>query len=170
MTVRRAILLVGMLPVLAVVGCGTTGAGAGVASLATAASTPGAAAPSPTASSDPLKFAQCMRENGVDMKDPVDGRIQIRAKGADQGLMEAAQKACGKYLQGGKLDARQDPEARDRLVKFAECMRKNGVDMEDPDFADGGGIKITRPKGGDSEAFETAMKTCQELLPGRPPS
>ncbi|WP_018656730.1 hypothetical protein [Actinomadura flavalba] len=41
------------------------------------------------------KFAQCMRENGVDMPDPgADGGIRIKGKPGDQPKMDRAQQAC----------------------------------------------------------------------------
>jgi hypothetical protein len=169
MTVRRAVLLVGVLPLFALAGCGQSQTGTGVATANDGTAAAQSAGPSPTVSSDPLKFAQCMRENGIQMDDPDgSGQIRIMAKNEDKEKMEKAQKECGKYLQGGKLgNAANDPKVQDAMVKFAECMRKNGVDMPDPE-ANGGGVKITRPRGGDSEAFEKARKACEEFLPGRP--
>ena len=62
-----------------------------------------------------------------------------------------------------------DPKEQDRALKFAQCMRDNGVDMPDPDFA-GGGIRVTIgvPGGGgitpDSEVFQAAQKACGPLF------
>ncbi|MCG5219592.1 hypothetical protein [Streptosporangium sp. KLBMP 9127] len=166
MIVRRAALLVGVLPLLALAGCGGTPAETGVASANVG--TAKTATPSPTTSSDPLKFAQCMRENGVDMKDPdSSGRVSVMARG-DKGQMEKAHKACGKYMQGGGMNKGRanDPKAQDAMLAFTKCMREQGIEMADPG-AEGGAIKIQRPKGSEEE-FEKAMKSCEEHLPGRP--
>jgi hypothetical protein len=55
---------------------------------------------------------------------------------------------------------------RDALVAFAACMRENGV----PNFPDptpsGGGLRLgTEGIDTDSPQFQTAERTCRELLP-----
>lgn len=126
-----------------------------------------------------LDFARCMREHGVDMPDPIageGGRIMIGpGPGGDAGGpsraaappagFEAAHKACGHFLEDlvGDGPGRMDPAEQDRALKFAKCMRDNGVDMPDPDFSGGGmSIAIAPGSGGgpDSEAFKTAQKAC----------
>ncbi|MEU4834473.1 hypothetical protein [Streptosporangium sp. NPDC023615] len=169
MTFRRAALLVGVLAVLAPASCGEAPAGGGVASVADTGEPPPGVSPSasPTASPDPLAFARCMRENGIDMADPEPGgpaRINVRSK--DKGALEKAHKACSRYMGGGEGRGRVDPEAHDRLLAFARCMRENGVDMADPEPGDGR-VMIRRPEGGE-EASEKAHKACERHLPGRP--
>ena len=41
-----------------------------------------------------LKFAKCMREHGVEMEDPKEGRITIKGEQKTAQLMEKAQEAC----------------------------------------------------------------------------
>ena len=107
-----------------------------------------------------LRFADCMRDNGVDFPDPVveaDGSVQFgfrpgagggdeqRELGRDPDL-PAAREACEGLLEGlsfgpgsGNFDT---TELQDTLLEFAQCMRDNGVDMGDPDlsnFGPGGG-------------------------------
>jgi hypothetical protein len=50
-----------------------------------------------------LKFAQCMREHGIDMKDPgPDGRIDIRIQeGTSEQKVNDAQEACKEFQPGG---------------------------------------------------------------------
>ncbi|WP_211258785.1 hypothetical protein [Spirillospora albida] len=64
---------------------------------------------------------------------------------------------------GGKSD-------QDKMREFAQCMRKNGVDMQDPGVD--GRIEIrasARPgqgsPGGDGK-IEAAQKKCRHLMPG----
>lgn len=55
-----------------------------------------------------------------------------------------------------------DANAQDeRAVKFVECLREHGVQVEDPD--EGGGIRITGrvPK----EKVDAAMEACREYSP-----
>ena len=160
----------------------------GVASL----SSPGAAAasPSPGASTNPedamLDFAQCMRDNGVDMPDPQSGGrgVGIAIGGPGEGGIDpqseefqAAQEACQHFLDDAGFGERRElsQEQLDQMVEFAQCMRDNGVDMPDPG-ADGGmrveirgqaGSGGAGPGGIDpqSDAFQAAMNACQDLRP-----
>ncbi|MFI6511047.1 hypothetical protein ACIBCT_25865 [Streptosporangium sp. NPDC050855] len=169
MTFRRAALLVGVLAALAPAGCGQAPTGGGVASVADTVRPSSGASPSvsPSASPDPLAFARCMRENGIDMADPEPGGpARIHVRGKDKGAVEKAHKACSKYMGGGEGKARVDPEAHDRLLAFARCMREHGVDMADPVPGDGR-VMIKRPEGGEA-ASEKAHKACEHHLPGRP--
>ncbi|WP_205471092.1 hypothetical protein [Nocardioides sp. SYSU D00038] len=120
-----------------------------------------------------LAFAQCMRENGVDMPDPQvdeDGRLQLRAGGGpgklpDEATLEAAQEACADLRPdfGGELSPEDRSEMQDRVLAFAQCMRDNGIDMPDPDFQ-GGMVRFGPPEGVDPEdpAFREAQETCME--------
>ncbi|SNS84374.1 hypothetical protein SAMN05216276_1017125 [Streptosporangium subroseum] len=166
MTFRRTALLLGVFPILALAGCGGAPAEVGVASVAkTGGASPEA---SPSTSPDPLKFAQCMRENGIEMADPEPGGpVRIDARGKGKGAVEKAQKACGKYMGGGEGKRRIDPKDQDRLLAFVKCMRENGVDMPDPEIA-GGTVRMRRPEGGNDAAMEKAQKACEDHLPGRP--
>jgi hypothetical protein len=108
-----------------------------------------------------------MRDNGVDMADPVDGRIEIRGRPGDEAKLDEAQKACEQYAPGG--GERPDAAAIERLRAFAQCMRDNGV----PGFPDpqpDGGLMITQDSGVDmdGEAFKAADAACGDLRPGPP--
>ncbi len=97
-----------------------------------------------------LAYAQCMRDNGVDMKDPTfdaNGRPQFgNGSGGFLGgqanrndpSFQKAQQACRSKLQGVQgnfsLDPAQQAALRKNLLAFAQCMRDNGVDMKDPTF------------------------------------
>ncbi|WP_204045638.1 hypothetical protein [Acrocarpospora phusangensis] len=146
--------------------CGNQAPETGVAS-AVGTSAAATATPSPTSSGDPLKFAQCMRENGVDMPDPEPGgnQVMIRQKKGQEGVTEKALKACEKYrpvIDASKID---DSELQDAMLKFAQCMRDNGVDMPDPQV-DGGRVRIGGP-GMDPESPTTqkAMEACRDAMP-----
>jgi hypothetical protein len=178
--------------VLSVVLLSACGAASGVASLDGGDDeTP---SPTPTAGSeDPeealLAFTECMRENGIDMPDPVFRRID--GSGGDGGGVaeaqpgealpfdpnsdefQAAQDACQHHLEGlGPLEPgdapRLSPEEEEAFLAFAECMREHGIDMPDP----GNGGFVIRP-GSDadvvdprSEEFQAAEAACREHLKG----
>ncbi|WP_327088977.1 hypothetical protein OIE66_42880 [Nonomuraea sp. NBC_01738] len=119
-----------------------------------------------TAQDAQLKFAQCMRENGIDVPDPKDGRIMMKIpEGVPKEKVEKAQKECEKFMQGavGDKGKAADSAERDKMVKFAECMRENGVDVPDPEA--NGGIKIEMGPG-DQDKFEKAQEACKEFAPG----
>jgi hypothetical protein len=135
-----------------------------------------------SASSDPdkafqgaLKYAKCMREHGIDMPDPQrvgSGKIKLtqNARPGSQAKMQAAQSACQKYLKAGggqAPSAAEQAKARDAALKFARCMREQGVKIRDPEFSKGGvlssvgGPGQTNPK---SPKFKAAYKVCQKYL------
>ncbi|MBB5136625.1 hypothetical protein HNP84_006376 [Thermocatellispora tengchongensis] len=98
-----------------------------------------------------LKYARCMRENGVDMPDPQGGVAQMPKAPAD--VLEKAQKACEKLrpVAPGAPDA----EARhQRNVALARCLREKGIDVPDP--RPGEGFPV--PQGG--EKVLQAMREC----------
>jgi hypothetical protein len=161
--------------VLGLAACASTPSTPSIASAANG-KTPSAG---PSASSatkpDPLKFAQCMREHGVDMPDPdASGRVTLRSKPGDEGKIDSAQKACQQYVPGlgGKGGGPSISKAdQAKLLKFAQCMRQHGVPMADPDFS-GGGVKMHVEGGGPTSVNQTkaeaAQKACQGLMPAPP--
>ncbi|MFG1827651.1 hypothetical protein ACGFIJ_34690 [Microbispora bryophytorum] len=157
---------------LALAGCGAAPADDGIAS-ASGARSGTTARPSASATVDrqeaQLKFAQCMREHGVDIPDPgPDGRVRIIGKKGDEASMEKAMQACRHFMKDavGDKPGGDDPQARDRMVKFAQCMREHGIDIPDP--APGQGLQV-RIKPDQKNAMEEAQKACEELAPGRKP-
>jgi hypothetical protein len=180
MRVRTALVL-GLLLVLGptVTGCAKPGGGDGVAS---AGGTPTASASSGTGNSqrDPvkdqenfLKYAQCMREHGIDMPDPVvdDGKFAMSIpEGTDKAKVDAANTACKQFLPNGGQPMKADPEMQEKMRKFAQCMRENGL-PEFPDPSEDGGIRIdgsTTTLDPQSEAFKKAEAACKEFQPKRP--
>jgi hypothetical protein len=154
---------------LSLAGCGGDDEGDGVATAngAKASSTASAAAGGNT-QDRAVKFAQCMRQNGVPMEDPVDGRIMMRNNGnIPRETFEKAQQACRQYQPQAQPGSRQARDAEERGRKFAECMRKNGVEKF-PDPQPGQqGIRIDRNLAEDPD-FEKAQQACQEVLGGGP--
>ncbi|SNS82397.1 hypothetical protein [Actinomadura mexicana] len=139
------------------------------------------------------KFAQCMRDNGVDMKDPTsDGRVEIHAsakpaEGAPgtagapgkaptgTGRLEAAQKKCAHLMPNGGKPPKLKPEDLAKMRAFSKCMRDNGISRF-PDPEPDGGIKIQAGEGTGldpaSQTFKNAQKACSKFSPdgGKGPS
>ena len=112
-----------------------------------------------------VKFAQCMRENGVDMDDPEPGKgIQLKVgPGTSQETVQAALEACREYNPQENGSAQPDPEREAAFREYAQCMRDNGVEAF-PDPEPGSpGVRITGEVGNDPD-FQTAQQACQELL------
>jgi hypothetical protein len=122
-----------------------------------------------------LKFARCMRENGIDMPDPQPGQRGIRIeqpKGVSPQKMEAADKACRKYLEAVKppeLSEEQQKEFKDAALAHAKCMRDHGIDFPDPTFDENGGAQVRIGPGSgidpDSPKFQAAQKECESKMP-----
>ncbi|MFB9723860.1 hypothetical protein [Planobispora longispora] len=160
-----------LVPLAVLTACGQAPKAEVATAGSTASSTGPSASPSASAQEDGVKYAQCMRENGIDMPDPEPGgeRVKIAGK-VDKNKFDKAHKACQKYAPKAMRGPVDDPRARDALLAFARCMRENGIDMADPDFSGGGGgVKIGGPElNPDSPEFKKAHKACEKLLPGRP--
>jgi hypothetical protein len=169
---RRMAQLVLLPIVLALSAFSIAACGDGKGSAPGVASGGGTAAPSASAGGNApidgqdaqLKFAQCMRENGVNMPDPKPGEpARVTDTNVDQARLEAATKKCQPLLQagGGGIDP-NDPAVRDAFVKFAKCMRDHGVDMPDP----GPNGQMQIPTGVSQEKLQAAQQQCSQYMPG----
>jgi len=158
---------------LALAGCGNQTADDGIARAQPGAGGPSASAtPAEKLSEDErrLKFAECMRGQGVEMEDPgKDGGGGMRFRVGDKGKageLEKAIQACRAYAPNGGEPPKLDAEQLEQMRKFAKCMRENGVpEFPDPD-ADGR-VKIQRKvgEGADEETFEKAHEKCRQFQP-----
>ena len=125
-----------------------------------------------------LAFSQCMRDEGIaEFPDPqfgADGSLDFQRGQADldrAGIdpqsdeFQAAFESCqglleGVALIGGGIDL---TEIEDLLLEFAQCMRREGIDMPDPNFdfsldagdQFAGSIDFTDPE------VQTAVEICQ---------
>jgi hypothetical protein len=116
-----------------------------------------------------VKFAECMRKNGVNVPDPDpgSGRMTMKFDGSTpKEKVDKAMQACRQYSPQGD-GSTPDPQAEERGRKFAECMRKNGVEKF-PDPKPGQrGIIMDRESGEDPD-LQSAQQKCQSVLgPGR---
>jgi len=115
-----------------------------------------------------LKFSTCMRSHGLpDFPDPsTSGGIQISSSSGikpNSPEFQAAQKACNKYFPAPHLTQAQIAQHEASLLKFAACMRKNGVpNFADPTFGPQGQVDEKQGAGIDpnSPSFQAASKKC----------
>ncbi len=189
---------IALLAVLATVAgaCGGSASGSGVATLEdTTATTPVGNDSTSVSEVDTetqmLAFAQCMRDEGVDMEDPMvdaDGNLGFGGfrgpaqSGGTDGPPEgfrAALDVCRPLLEGLELGfgQRDQTEFQDTLLAFAQCMRDNGYAMDDPDlsaFGPGSGDEGGPGQGGgpfgdvnfDDPVFQEAQAACSDILGG----
>jgi hypothetical protein len=117
-----------------------------------------------------VKYAQCMRENGVtDFPDPdKNGRFVIAAGGPNQNSpqVKKAKQACKSQEPPGiKDDPAQVAQAQNEWLKFAQCMRKNGIsDFPDPQD---GRLLVPRDRiNTNSPQFKKAQNACRSVHVG----
>jgi hypothetical protein len=87
-----------------------------------------------------VKFSQCMRANGVSgFPDPdasgqltIDGVVNGSSLNSNTPAFEQALSACKDLEPPGFVGRERTAPQQEAALKFAECMRANGV----PDFAD----------------------------------
>jgi hypothetical protein len=128
--------------------------------------------PTSSAEADQLKFAQCMRERGIDMPDPQDGNgkgMISLPEGVDPQKAQAAMQQCKQYLPNGGEPAKMDAQQVDQQRKLARCLRENGV-ANFPDPGANGGFQIGPGSGLDPNdpTFKAAQKACAKYQPAPP--
>ncbi|GAA0961325.1 hypothetical protein GCM10009550_53750 [Actinocorallia libanotica] len=126
------------------------------------------ASASPGAEGSFVKYAACMRENGIPMEDPeVDagGRAKVQLsvpEGVDKSTVEAAEKKCRPLMPNGGELAKANPEGRKAMLAMSRCMRENGYPTF-PDPSPDGGMRLDHDSGIDfsDPAFQAAQEKCQ---------
>ncbi len=114
-------------------------------------------------------YALCMRNNGVpNFPDPnPNGEYGAghEAISRDDPTFKAANEKCRDLLPAGDKHDVVGPEAVQNLVKFAQCMRDNGVpDFPDPG-ADGKFPRDAEQKAHNDPKFQAASEKCRKDLP-----
>jgi hypothetical protein len=120
---------------LIVAGCGNGTAGTGDSSAT------GAGDGTAAVQAKAVKFAECMRSNGVsEFPDPngsgaytIDGVVNGSSLDPNSAAFKQAIDACKNLEPPGFTGARATPQQRTARLEFARCMRDNGVrDFPDP--------------------------------------
>lgn len=111
----------------------------GVAVLAACSPDPGGTSAPPTATTavaadGPVRFTQCVRDQGFDLPSPPPGAqaVELPAKAKTDPAMAAAVDKCRHLLSEGSGKNPGDPQQQDRAVTLARCLREHGVPVDDP--------------------------------------
>ncbi|MEV5979023.1 hypothetical protein [Streptomyces sp. NPDC052114] len=111
------------------------------------------------------KQRQCLRKHGLDVPEPKSGQDSRGLTiGGDMSKekMEKAMKDCG--MGGGAKGGGVSQADKDKMLKYAQCMRKNGYDMPDPKF-DGGAMQAQpMPQGAEAKKMEKAAEACKGIV------
>ncbi|GAA0904589.1 hypothetical protein [Virgisporangium aurantiacum] len=121
-----------------------------------------------------MKFAQCMRDNGVkDFPDPgpsgeltVDGVLNGTSLDPNTAVWKSAISACKDLEPPGFTGQKRSAEEQKAALRFAQCMRDNGVkDFPDPSpespLIDTNRIPSAATKSG-MDALNAAGEKCGE--------
>ena len=133
------------------------------------------------------RFTACLRDYGFNIGDPelnADGTVNQeslrRSLFEDPKFQTKGREAlenCLPLLQGATFAQPPSPEDQiefqDTLLKFAQCLRDQGLDVSDPDFTNGtraGMGAIFQGINAQSKRAEEAMLACRERIftGGRP--
>jgi hypothetical protein len=122
-----------------------------------------------------VKFAECMRANGVKgFPDPdasgqltIDGIANGSSLDTNSAAFKQAISACKDLEPAGFTGLKRSPQQQENALKFAQCIRDNGVkDFPDPD-PDGPLIDTNRipsaARNGGMSILNAAMQKCRDL-------
>ena len=161
-------------------GCGGTRSGGGNDTAATPGTVCSGPTSTATARAKAVKFAECMRANGVSaFPDPdATGALTIDAVANGSSLdtssaaFEQAISACKDLEPPGFTGHKRSPEQQKVALEFAQCMRDNGVtDFPDPTpdgpLIDTNRIPSAAGRGARSiPGFQAAVEKCRDALAG----
>jgi hypothetical protein len=163
-------------PLATVAVCGLLSAGCASAPSETA----GGAGTRDTARGEAVRFARCMRDNGVRaFPDPdasgrmtIDGVLNGSSLDASAPAWKEAMSACKDLQPAGFTGHRRNAQQQEHALAFARCVRENGVqDFPDP-TEEGPLIDTTRiPSAAgrgalDIPGFQAALDACREVSVG----
>lgn len=114
-----------------------------------------------------FKERECLRKHGLKVAEPKSGQDDTTGItiGGDIGKekMQKALKECtgkGPGSAGGGVSQAD----KDKMLKYARCMRENGFNMPDPKFEDGMARAMPAPKGAEMKKMEKAAKACKGIV------
>ena len=167
------------LPALAVVALISAGCGSNAPSETGTATTTGTGNRPATTREKAVRFAECMRENGVpEFPDPdasgeltIDGVVNGSSLDTSTAAWKGAISACKDLEPSGFTGHKRSSEQQTAALEFAQCIRENGVtDFPDPTagqpLVDTNRIPSSARPGG-MDILNAAMKKCGDDLAGR---
>jgi hypothetical protein len=154
-------------------GCSSgTGGDADVASAdkgaTTSAKPTSSAQPASDADERRLQFTQCLRDQGLDVKDydPNDPNPFGELRDVDPKKRQAAMDACMKYAPGGEKGRGLSEEGKAQMLEYVKCLRGQGLEIGDPDPTTGippiEDLQKIRQGG---EDVKKAQAACQDKAP-----
>ncbi|MFD5099368.1 hypothetical protein [Streptomyces albidochromogenes] len=109
---------------------------------------------------DGVKYAACMRKNGIDVADPAPGENPQLPEGVAQSLLKKAEKECGEPAgsqQAGSGGLAGDPKLEELALADQKCLRENGYEM--PEKKEG---EVTPALPGENPVFDRAKAACKK--------
>lgn len=127
-----------------------------------------------------MAFAECLRDNGVDVNDPTvnaDGTVSLASLFDGPPQISTDEEPifdeCGELLEGANFGPGagdfDQTEIQDQLVEFAGCLRDQGLDVRDPDISGGLAAATAGPEalfGLDLQdaQYEAEVEACSSIL------
>lgn len=112
-----------------------------------------------------LAFAECMRDEGVDLPDPAPGQDGLNeafqhedVQDTDQETIDEARTTCEEFLPQYEhgSDPVHEQERQDSALEIAECMREQGFDVSDD-------LNELQAHGAvEDDELRTAMEECRD--------
>jgi hypothetical protein len=105
-----------------------------------------------------VRYASCLRDNGIDVDDPKKGDAVVVPSGIPQNVRDRVEKVCGKNPTGqasaSKIpdEVRTDAKIEALRLKHMKCLRENGYEPPKPE---NGSVGIE-----DSPELRAAEKAC----------
>jgi hypothetical protein len=171
---------------LALAACGGSSSTSGTTATSASSTAPGSSTTATTKGGFPgagrfTALRECLKKNGISLPGRTPGKRPgggvggllgggagpVLPKGVSRAKYEAILKKCGGGFarRFGAGTARfNSPEAKKALVKFAACMRANGVKVGEPNTSGKGSIFDTKGIDTASTQFTTAERKCQSYL------
>jgi hypothetical protein len=150
-------------------GCSNGSAENGNTGTGTASTTSSGADKTLTARDKAVKFAECIRAHGVsDFPDPNAKNQFEYGVSVTPAVWEQATTACKDLQPPGTLSAKRTPKQQSASLRFAQCIRDNGV-KDFPDPVNGEPIVNTYKipssnKPGGMALLNAAMQKCGNVL------
>src|ERR671923_19359 len=155
-------------------GCGSngpseTGAASNTSAASSSTTTSSGANKKLSARDKAVKFAECIRAHGVsDFPDPNEKNQFEYAVSVTPAVWNKATTACKDLQPPGTLSAKRTPKQQSASLKFAKCVRDNGVkDFPDPvngePLVDTYKIPSSNKPGG-MAILNAAMHKCGKVL------
>jgi hypothetical protein len=147
---------------------GSIGAGCG-SSATSATGAANSAGKSATGQDKAVKFAACMRASGVPHFPDANAKGEfVFGIDVSPAVWQRAVNACKALQPPGTLSAKRTPKQQTASLRFAQCMRENGV-KDFPDPANGEPLINTyripsSATSGGMSILNAAIQTCRSVL------